>query len=352
MIIMKKKFQWLSALALMVMSALAFVACGSDDDEDNGGGGGSSDNSKIVGTWVIRSVSPEDGPRVNGEMTFNSNGTFSQGRDQGTYTYDSKTGKFTAKMNQMTMDGSFTVNGDVCSGSVRVTENGRTQIYTMSMEKKGSGGEEGGEEGGDEPSADVEDTRIVGSWLVTLDDDTPSSVGKTVTFKANGTWSNGSASGTYTTHTETNEGREDRIRFVLKDNNGNSINEGKLVLVSEGNVLTGYYWRYGNSGQKLRLNMKKANYTYPSGGIKGRWLMKSSTVSGPPVGEVMVFGNNNEFYIEGDAHFNTYTYSGNTLTINLSEDGPMSGSLSISGKIATFIMDMNGQSATIKLEKQ
>ena len=56
---MKKTFQWLSALTLMVVSALAFVACG--DDDDNGNGGGAPDNSKIVGTWVVQQVSPNDG---------------------------------------------------------------------------------------------------------------------------------------------------------------------------------------------------------------------------------------------------------------------------------------------------
>ena len=92
---MKKSFQWLSVLALMVMGALAFVACGDDGDDsgNNGNNGNAADNSKILGTWVVKQVNPTDGPRVGTEMTFNANGSFTSGeRDNGTYTYNSSTG--------------------------------------------------------------------------------------------------------------------------------------------------------------------------------------------------------------------------------------------------------------------
>ena len=165
---MKKTFQWLSALALMVVSALAFVACGDDGDGDNGGnGGGTPDNSKIVGTWVIQQVSPNDGPDVGEEMTFGSDGTFIVGRDRGTYTYNSSTGAFTAKMNSMTMSGTFTVNGDVAQGSVNVVANGRTQTYQMKMAKKDAEEEE-------EPA--VASTKMVGTWKITMDGSPESSM--------------------------------------------------------------------------------------------------------------------------------------------------------------------------------
>ena len=349
---MKKSFQWLSVLALMVMSALAFVACSSDDDDDNGGGG-SSNNSKILGTWVLTSVSSSDtqgGPDVGTEMTFKSDGTFTSGsKDKGTFTYDNSTGKFTASMNGNAINGTFTVNGNVMTGSAKVTENGHTATFQMTMAKKGTPEAEIPDNG--ELSPDVQDTRILGSWLITLDDDTPSSVGMTLTFKKDGTWSNGSNSGTY----KSRQDDKGRVRFEIFGANGQSLNEGKLALVSEGNVLTGIYGASG-SDYRLRLNMKKASYTYPTGGVKGRWLMKSASPKeaegNMPIGEVMVFGNNNELYQEGDSHVMSYNYSGNTLTINLEEDGPMSGPLSISGKKATFKITMKGQEVTISLEKQ
>lgn len=346
----KNSIQWLSALALLVMSALMFTACSSDDNDDNGG---SPDNSKILGTWVLTQISSsgEEGPRVGAEMTFYANGKFTSGsRDEGTYTYDSSTGAFNAQMNSMTITGNMKVDGNVCTGTVKVTSGGQTATYTMTLAKKGSE-EAGGNDGDDDddtPSADVKDTRMVGSWLITMDGEEGDGnmKGQTAQFKANGTWTIASQSGTYTTETDD----KDRIRFNLYQN-GRRINEGKLVLVSMGNVLNGEYWLEGG-GEHLGLVMRKPNYTYPSDGIKGRWLMKSSSVSGPPVGAILVFGNNGEFYIEGDPHVESYSYSGNTLTIHLDEDGPMSGTLSISGKTATFVMDMGGQTATIILEKQ
>ena len=357
---MKKTFQWLSAMALIVMGACMSVACSSDSD---GGGGTPPDNSKLVGTWVIKSISPDDGhgPSVGDEMTFNANGTFSQGRDQGTYTYDSSSGTFTAKMNSMTMSGNFKVTGDTCSGSVKVTVEGQTQTYTMTLQKKTSeGGEEGGEEqggeggeeGGSAPSSDVQDTRIVGEWVIVLDEETPSSEGQIAKFNANGTWSVGSSSsGTYTSWRD----EKGRVRFELRLN-GRQIEEGKLMPMSDGNVLSGEYWPYGNSSNKYGLCMRKVGYTYPTGGIKGRWLMTSSElqskgiVEDMPVGEVLVFGNNNELYVEGDTHAQTYNYSGNTLTINL-EDGNISGSVTFSGSNATFTVNIGGKNYKTYLQR-
>lgn len=340
---MKKTFQLLSALALMVMSACAFVACNSDNDDN----GDKPDNSKILGTWVITSISPSNGPSVGSEMTFNANGTFTAGRDQGTFTYNSSTGEFKGKMNSMDMKGTFTVNGNKCTGSVKVTEGSESQTYTMSMARKGSTDDPTDD---DEVSEDVQDTRILGSWAITLDDDVPSSEGMTATFNKNGTFSIGSAvSGTYKTRTDSSN----RIRFELWSN-GQAINEGKLAVVSEGNVLTGIYGESGGD-YDFRLNMKKPDYTYPTGGVKGRWLMKSASPKAAeenlPVGEVLVFGNNNELYQEGDSHAMTYGYSGNTLTINL-EEGPISGTLTISGQNASYEFTMEGQKVTVNLEKK
>ena len=100
--------------------------------------------------------------------------------------------------------------------------------------------------------------------------------------------------------------------------------------------------------------MKKPNFTYPSGGIKGRWKITTVYMNdGPSVGEVIVFNSEGEMYTEGDAHVNHYTYSGNnsggTLNIELDKDGDIPGTLTISNGIATF--EVGGQPAIV-LQKQ
>ena len=289
---MKKTFQWLSALTLMVVSALAFVACG--DDDDNGNGGGAPDNSKIVGTWVVQQVSPNDGPRVNSEMTFGSNGSFVMGDKQGTYTYDSRNGAFTANVDGMAISGTMKVNGNVAQGSVNVVTNGRTKVYTMTMAKKGSEEEE--------PAAE---SRMVGDWDIELFGAGSYIVGSTISFTEEGTWTLEDGSGTYTAETD----GKGRIVFNLY-RNGSQIWTGKVVPVSGGNVLTGEVREVNGSGvgDYQQFLLKKPGYVYPSNGtILGRWMMTACNIDGAPIGSVLVFENNGELYIEGDPHVGSYT---------------------------------------------
>lgn len=335
---MKKTIQWLSAMALIVMGACLSVACSSDSD---GGGGTPPDNSKLVGTWVIKSISPDDGhgPSVGDEMTFNANGTFSQGRDQGTYTYDSSSGTFTAKMNSMTMSGNFKVTGDTCSGSVKVTVEGQTQTYTMTLQKKGS---EGGEEL-------VIDERMVGDWIIMTDEGDEEAEGKTITFNQDGTWVIANyQSGKCSTETQD----DGRIVFNIFDDEGNQVSSGKLVVVSGGNVLTGEYGVVGMDRAKTRIIdykefgivMKRPSYTYPSGGIEGRWEMIQCNIPNSPVGTIFVFGEAPELYIEGDPHIDSYsiTYTvvdgkvGGELTMTLDNGPEITGSFIIDGATVTL----------------
>ncbi len=355
---MKKTFQWLSAMALIVMGACMSVACSSDSD---GGGGGTPDNSKLVGTWIVQSVLPTDGPRVDSEMTFKADGTFTQGRDQGTYTYDSSKGTFTAKINGMTMQGSFRVDGDFCTGSVVVTSEGRTRTYTITLKKKDSGG---GEEV-------VIDERMVGNWIIMRDEGDPAAEGKTLTFKADGTW----VIANYQSGKCTSETKGDgRIVFNIFDDEGNQMTSGKLVVVSGGNVLTGEYGvvrikaktRGSDDKDKFGIVLKRPNYTYPSANnnIKGRWEMTECNIPGSPVGSIFVFGEAPELYIEGDPHIDSYsiTYTnvggkvGGELTMTLDNGPEISGSFTIDGATVTLTgtASMEGQSmpVTAKLYKQ
>lgn len=322
---MKRSFQWLSALALMVMGALAFVACSSND-----GDGGVPDNSKIVGTWVVNQVSPNDGngPKVGMEMTFNANGTFTSGEhDNGTYTYNSETGAFTATMGDMTMAGTFTVNGDEATGSVNVTVGGETRTYTMKMSKKGS-----------EPA--VSSTKMVGTWKVMRDDSPYSSKGATVVFKEDGTLTENGVGYKY----DCEELEDGSLHFWAYENDGETVvSEGWLVLVNSGNVLNGYY-QYApqtkgeEEAETYAYVLKKQGYNYPTSGVQGRWQF---TYVAQPYGgyddyfakrlpvqyynedgityvvnEVFVIGGNGELYVEGDPHVGNYTINnGNQLDL-------------------------------------
>ena len=359
---MKKTFQWLSAMALIVMGACMSVACSSDSD---GGGGTPPDNSKLVGTWVIKSISPDDGhgPSVGDEMTFNANGTFSQGRDQGTYTYDSSSGTFTAKMNSMTMSGSFTMSkdGNTCSGTVTVSDTqGHKETFRMTLGKKGTE---------PEPEEAVIDERMVGEWTIMTDEGDDAAEGKTITFNANGIW----AIANYQSGTCTTETQEDgRIKFWLYDGDSDPIIAGKLVVVNDGNVLNGEYEAIAQKKANTRtpakfgIVLKKPAYTYPSASnsIKGRWKMTECSMEGAPVGDILVFGDNGEMYGEGDPHINsysiTYTVVKGVMTCEIEmsfDNGPtISGTIPLSGNTVTLTgtatMDDESMPITATLVRQ
>jgi hypothetical protein len=339
---MKQSIKLFSALAFIVMSAFTFVACG-DDDGPSGGGGS---NSNILGSWTLTEVTPansQGGPGVGTVMTFYANGKFTSNGDEGTFTYDNDSKAFSARIGTVTISGTVNISGSSASAAVTVTAGGQSRSYTYTMEKNGSssGGDDSGD---DDDEVNVNSTKMVGTWEVMMNDDPDYPlVGQSITFKKNGTCtiSNSNETFTYTCDEELKDGYT-RLRFTIS--NGAS---GKLVLVSEGNVLNGEYKKSSNSDY-LKIVAKKSSYTYPTGGIKGRWKMTQCSMSGAPVGRVMVFGNNGEMYTEGDPHIDAYSYSGNTLTLRLSGGEQFIGTVSINGNTAT----LNAGSMTATLQKQ
>jgi hypothetical protein len=338
---MKQSIKLFSALAFIVMSAFTFVACG-DDDGPSGGGGS---NSNILGSWTLTEVTPansQGGPGVGTVMTFYANGKFTSNGDEGTFTYDNDSKAFSARIGTVTISGTVNISGSSANAAVTVTADGKSVSYTYTMEKKGSSG--GDDSGDDDDEVNVNSTKMVGTWEVMMNDDPDYPlVGQSITFKKNGTCtiSNSNETFTYTCDEELKDGYT-RLRFTIS--NGAS---GKLVLVSEGNVLNGEYKKSSNSDY-LKIVAKKSSYTYPTGGIKGRWKMTQCSMEGAPVGRVMVFGNNGEMYTEGDPHIDAYSYSGNTLTLSLSGGEQLIGTVSINGNTAT----LNAGSMTATLEKQ
>lgn len=335
---MKQSIKLFSALAFIVMSAFTFVACG-DDDGPSGGGGS---NSNILGSWTLTEVTPansQGGPGVGTVMTFYANGKFTSNGDEGTFTYDNDSKAFSARIGTVTISGTVNISGSSANAAVTVTSGGQSRSYTYTMEKNGSSSGDD-DSGDDDDEVNVNSTKMVGTWDVTMDEasDYPL-VGQSITFKKNGTCtiSNSNETFTYTCDEELKDGYT-RLRFTIS--NGAS---GKLVLVSEGNVLNGEY-KKSSSSDNLSIVAKKSSYTYPTGGIKGRWKMTQCSVSGAPVGRVLVFGNNNELYMEGDPHIDSYTYSGNTLSMDFG-DTKFSGTVNISGNTATFSGD--GMTATL-----
>lgn len=338
---MKQSIKLFSALAFIVMSAFTFVACG-DDDGPSGGGGS---NSNILGSWTLTEVTPansQGGPGVGTVMTFYANGKFTSNGDEGTFTYDNDSKAFYARIGTVTISGTVNISGSSANAAVTVTSGGQSRSYTYTMEKNGSSSGDD-DSGDDDDEVNVNSTKMVGTWEVTMDEasDYPL-VGQNITFKKNGTCTISSSNEifTYTCDEESKDGYT-RLRFSIS--NGAS---GKLVLVSEGNVLNGEYKKSSNSDY-LSIVAKKSSYTYPTGGIKGRWKMTQCSVSGAPVGRVLVFGNNNELYMEGDPHIDSYTYSGNTLSMDFG-DTKFSGTVNISGNTATF----SGDGMTATLQKQ
>ncbi|MBR2253986.1 MAG: hypothetical protein IJ895_06200 [Prevotella sp.] len=324
------------------MSAFTFVACG-DDDGPSGGGGS---NSNILGSWTLTEVTPansQGGPSVGTVMTFYANGKFTSNGDEGTFTYDNDSKAFSARIGTVTISGTVNISGSSANAAVTVTAGGQSRSYTYTMEKNGSSSGDD-DSGDDDDEVNVNSTKMVGTWEVMMNDDPDYPlVGQSITFKKNGTCtiSNSNETFTYTCDEELKDGYT-RLRFTIS--NGAS---GKLVLVSEGNVLNGEYKKSSNSDY-LKIVAKKSSYTYPTGGIKGRWKMTQCSMEGAPVGRVMVFGNNGEMYTEGDPHIDAYSYSGNTLTLKLSGGEQFIGTVSINGNTAT----LNAGSMTATLQKQ
>ncbi len=302
---MKKTFQWLSALALIVMGALAIVGC-SDNDNDNNGGGNGPVDPKLVGTWVLTSINPDNGqgPQVGAEMTFKSDGTLLADGKSGTFSYDGK--KFKGTMGNLILEGEFEVEDNTLTGTVKVTENGQSQTYDMTFQKKGT-----------QPT--VSSIKMVGTWKVMIDGGGKLQVGRTATFNDQGNCTIGENNYTYTCEEE--EGG--RLAFKVYDDGGECVIEGWMVLVNKGNVLNGQYYGYYRKANNravapASLVMKKPGYNYPQDIlVQGRWQFKQVAGDSPyfasslPMaerGEVFVIDEEGNLYVEGEPAVGRYTW--------------------------------------------
>jgi len=158
------------------------------------------------------------------------------------------------------------------------------------------------------------------------------------------------------THQYTCEERSDgRLQFELYES-GEEIADGKFVLVSEGNVLNGEYAMEGvqvgeDEDGKLALVLRKPGYTYPTGGVMGRWKMTQCSIEAPMLDKIMVFGKDGELYIEGDPHIDSYTYNSNTKKLKMvfpDDDG----SVVVEGTVTFNGNNMSLSNATVKMKGQ
>lgn len=248
-------------------------------------------------------------------MTFKSDGTFIVGEDQGTYTYNSETGDFKAWMNNMTMSGKFTLNGDVATGTVKVvTSGGQTQTYNMKMNRKGDG----------EDELTVSCTKMVGTWKVMIDEGDESNVRQIVTFDEQGYCKIGEKYYTYTCE----ENEDGSFEFEVFNDGGEGVIQGTMVLVNAGNVLNGQYFPVFSSEAKTRdahvsyaLVMKNPDYIYPTEGVKGRWQFTfvaqasnnyneyfAERLPMAERGEVFVIDEDGGLYVEGEPAVGYYTW--------------------------------------------
>ena len=93
-------------IAMMMIAAVSFTACGSDDD-DNGG------DATIVGVWEVTSctvqsdVDVEGGIAVGDKMYFNADGTYKDSEDTGRWSKNGNTINIT--LNDGSIPGVFTI---------------------------------------------------------------------------------------------------------------------------------------------------------------------------------------------------------------------------------------------------
>lgn len=132
---MKKSMKWLGALALMIMCAMTFTACGSDDDGDGGGG---STGGSYVGEWVYVQSSGDDAYYVE-VLKLNSNGTgtdtwYYLSEDESIYedsnfTYSVSGNQITVKTPEGTLTGNYSMGTYDDSQYLAITLNGSTTTY-------------------------------------------------------------------------------------------------------------------------------------------------------------------------------------------------------------------------------
>ena len=345
---MKNSFKWLGAIALLIMGTFMFVSCGDEDDDLPK----IASKAQIVGTWYVQNVIGE-GPRVGSVIIFNSDGTAYAEGQQGSFTYDPNTGAFTFQMQGMSVAGTITISNSQLT--VNYTT-GEGETGTMVLGKSSSQNTDGKDSISNNPNDSIQNNpnnpndsiqnnpndsiitndsipstpndstiniepsvqpgianvkEMIGSWISTMND--AGTFGDSITFYANGL---GYWSGNQFGYNSKFDGG--RIKCELYFADGRRL-QYKFVAVQGGNVLNGKLDDDGDKGFVLQ----RAGYTIPSNGILGRWQITgpaelNNMEDGPKIGMVLVFGENGELYIEGDAHIDSYNWNPNTNELYLS----------------------------------
>lgn len=360
---MKNSIKWLGAIALLIMGTFMFSACGDDEEEI----GKVASKSQIVGTWIVQSVRGE-GPRVGSVIIFNSDGSAYAEGQQGSFTYDPNTGAFTFQMQGMSVAGTITISNsqltvnyttgegetgtmvlsksnnkdDITNGNDSIPSNPNDSIPSNPNDSTS------GNEGGLIQGGDVKATEVVGTWFIAQCSDQNLDA-DSITFTKEGTGRMGNLTFTYS-----NEWQDNRIRCYIRFSN-NVYTVCKFAVVQNGNVLNGEC--QDNGGDWEMLVLQKPDYTIPSEGILGRWVITGpreldNMDEGPKVGMVLVFGQNGELYVEGDPHVGSYrwTSSSKQLYISMIDE---TGTLQYDGNLAsgTQAVWSLGQEMSVQLRK-
>lgn len=376
---MKKSIKWLSAIALLIMGTFMFVSCG--DDEDDGPSGGNSKkslvtnlDSTIIGSWYVVPRNDDRKIEIDVISFFESgNGAFavSKAKADDNWRIESFASHMTYTLNgnhlKMNIQGGEVREGDVYvytdgTGEVRYVEDGQAKtmpLYRMAQGQniqsvmedliaKKNNGDDNGNEGGLIQGGEVKATEVVGTWFIAQTSDTNINA-NTITFTKDGTGSMGNLTFTYS-----NEWQDNRIRCYIRFSN-DVYTECKLIVVQNGNVLNGEC--QDNGGDWEMLVLQKPDYTIPSDGILGRWEITgprelNNMEDGPKVGMVLVFGQNGELYIEGDAHLDSYRWNSSTKELYISMIDA-TGTLQYDGNLAsgTQAVWSLGQEMSVQLRK-
>lgn len=366
---MKNILKWFSALALLVMGAFVFVSCGDDDDDVPAPAPKTqvSDlESEIVGnSWYVVPQNTDKRVEIT-VMNFGQNGqgmiAEGKAKAENDWRIDYEEAQMTyaldgnhIKMNIQTGRGEVVYEGDVYvytdgTAEVRIVEDGQNKTMALYRLAQGNTGRQvleqlvakktnNGGDNGDEAS-------VVGTWNITYCEE-GSYVGATLTLNSNGT-------ANFSPVKENLTYRKDKNQYgntVIYIYNGSDLVSQIIIsFVQKGNVMNGCFLdeEYDDYG----ITLTKSGYTVPSNNLLGRWEVTASTDGLPEVGEVMVFGDGNELYIEGDEDTIGYQLgevNNNRATLSIIlEEGTMPGTLTINNwQTATWTF--NG--ATLSLRK-
>lgn len=358
---MKTMIKWMCAIMVVMMGAFVITACG--DDTDDPANVNAPSSSQILGTWeVVSSPVTNNGPTKGTLFYIASSGVVKMkmaGESTvytGRYTYVQATGLFTPTFDGMGAGAAvLSMRSD---GKISMLITDKRDSYTIIIEKKSSddviqGGTNGGGGGG---QATIRTPEIIGTWVFLLDGGNYNNVtGVTVEFYEDGTGiyykGNKKENITYTSEYDKKGRIYAKWTYAV---NGEQA-ELKAVPVQNGNVLNGEGRMIQDGIDFAGVTMMRKGYVIPSEGILGRWEVTSVDFNGPSVGEVMVFGNDGELYVEGD--YKTISYDWNTTTnrliIHLQEDGDMPATVQANGWTtgSTATVTIDGGKGTLTLKK-